>query len=71
LRVWNRYHLNTHHSECEHQRALGWTYKTHEGQKCPTCGYEIGTEWKTEAVPEQILISLAGLPDTDRRPAWV
>ena len=24
LRLWNAYHLNDMHPECEHQRALGW-----------------------------------------------
>ena len=71
LDVWKRYHLNDMHAECKHQRALGWKYETHQGQSCPTCGYEIGTEWKSESVPESVIKFLQGLPETKKTPAWV
>ena len=29
LDMWKRWHLNDMRAECEHQRALGWTYNTH------------------------------------------
>lgn len=71
LNVWKRYHLNDMHAECEHQRALGWTYETHQGQKCPTCGYEIGTEWKSETIPADVIAYLESLPESAKVPAWV
>ena len=77
LHVWDRWHLNDANSACEHQRALGWTYKEHsdpvtfQGEACPTCGYNIGSAWLLEKVPQDVLDFLASLPDTDRTPAWV
>lgn len=71
LDAWKRYHMNDMHAECEHQRVLGWTYDTHAGQKCPTCGYEIGTQWKSETVPSEVLSFLFALPETTITPAWV
>ena len=38
---------------------------------CPVCGYEYGTKWLFEEVPEEILEWLKNLPDTKVRPAWV
>lgn len=71
LDVWKRWHLNDMRAECEHQRELGWKYETHKGQACPVCGYVIGTEWRRETVPADVLDFLLGLPESDRVPAWV
>jgi hypothetical protein len=71
LSAWKTYHLNDTHSECDHQRAMGWTYEKNTGQKCPVCGYEIGTGWQIITVPNEVLVFLASLPDTDKTPAWV
>lgn len=71
LDVWKRWHLNDMRAECEHQRALRWTYKTHAGRNCPECGYGIGTKWLHEDVPESVLDFLRALPVTDKQPAWV
>jgi hypothetical protein len=38
---------------------------------CPVCGYKYGTAWNKEAVPENVLVWLHGLPDTEYNPAWV
>lgn len=54
-KIWRRWHLNGMKAACEHQRELGWTYNTHAGQKCPTCGYEIGTKWLVERIPEDVI----------------
>lgn len=70
LDVWDKWHLNDMHAECEHQEKLGWTYKTHEGQKCPECGYEIGTVWTRREVPEDVLTFLSTLPDAIRPNPW-
>lgn len=71
LDVWNKWHLNDMKSTCEHQEILGWTYDTHKGQKCPDCGYEIGTEWKRREVPRDVIAFLELLPETDITPNWV
>ena len=80
VRLWKRWHLNDMRAECEHQRALGWTYDEHhgnnpeapyEGDACPECGYHIGSAWLTETVPDQAIEFVRALPDTDRQPNWV
>lgn len=57
------------------EKGLGWLYeKEHpEGllcRPCPECGYKYGSEWKTEAVPEDVLEFLAACPEATTRPAW-
>lgn len=69
--IWENYHLNDLQAACEHQRELGWTYKTHAGKTCPTCGYEIGTKWLRKEVPEWVISYLFALPDSQIKPAWV
>jgi hypothetical protein len=77
LAIWKRWHLNDMRAGCEHQRALGWKYddhhdpKTFRGEPCPTCGYEIGSAWLKEDVPEEVISFIESLPDTDKRPSWV
>lgn len=77
LHIWHRWHLNDMRAGCEHQRALGWTYEAHhdpdtfKGEACPTCGYEIGSAWLREELPQDVIDFLEGLPETDRTPAWV
>jgi hypothetical protein len=73
VRVWDRWHLNDMRAECAHQRALGWKYRTHKGQKCPECGYEIGSAWLMEAMPEDVRAEIkrlqslpAGTPEPTR-----
>ena len=38
---------------------------------CPVCGYQYGTAWQIEEVPQEIIDWLFALPDTKNRPAWV
>jgi hypothetical protein len=71
LDIWEKWHLNDMHAECEHQRALGWTYETHKGQECPTCGYKIGTEWKRVELPKDVITFMTSLPNSTVTPAWV
>lgn len=77
LDVWHDWHLNDMRSGCVHQRALGWTYqdhhdpKTFKGEPCPECGYEIGSSWLKEALPEDVIEFLNSLPETTEKPAWV
>jgi len=70
-RVWKAWHLNDMRAECEHQRALGWTYATHPSAECPECGYRLGTSWLREELPESVIEFLKALPPTDTQPAWV
>lgn len=71
LEVWHDWHLNDLQAACEHQRALGWTFETHRGQKCPTCGYEIGTAWHTKPLTPEVHQWFASLPESEVKPAWV
>lgn len=34
LTIWDYWHLNDMRAECEHQRALAWTYDEHRGMIC-------------------------------------
>jgi hypothetical protein len=67
-KVWDRWHLNDMRAECEHQRALGWTFATHSGQKCPTCGYLIGSAWRKEELPAEVASFIRELPTTKENP---
>ena len=40
-------------------------------KRCPTCGYEYGSAWLHEDVPEDVLAWLVALPETDMKPAWI
>ena len=77
LEVWEEWHLNDMQSACEHQKELGWTYedhhdpKTYKGEKCPVCGYEIGSQWLKKKVPDEVIEFIKALPDADKIPAWV
>jgi hypothetical protein len=77
LDIWKRWHLNDLRAGCEHQREMGWTYdehhdpKTFKGEACPVCGYEIGSAWLKEEVPEDVIKTVASWPDADRQPAWI
>jgi hypothetical protein len=77
LDVWEKWHLNDMRSGCEHQRAFGWTYeehhdkKTFKGEACPVCGYEIGSSWLKDELPQSVIEFLESLPETKRDYAWV
>jgi hypothetical protein len=71
IAIWRRWHLNDMRAGCEHQRARGETFETHPLAECPECGYKLGSAWQYEAVPEEVLEWLRGLPEADRQPAWV
>lgn len=73
-RIWRTWHLNGMNSACEHQRALGWKYDDHldqdddpetnpgypyAGERCPECGYRIGSAWLYEPLPADVLAWLA------------
>lgn len=53
-----------------------WVYrKEHPAgllcEPCPTCGYQYGSKWLREEVPEGVLRFLYELPQVERAPAWV
>jgi len=37
---------------------------------CPVCGYEWGSSWCYEPLPQDVIDWLKNLPDTDKTPAW-
>lgn len=40
LKIWDEWHLNDMHSECEHQQELGWTYDEYHGEWLPDLNAE-------------------------------
>lgn len=60
----------------EHANLASWVdyRKDSRGvmcKPCPVCGYEYGTAWLNEDVPEWAIDFLKALPDSDLTPAWV
>ena len=41
------------------------------GDKCPTCGYKIGSKWLFEKLPDDVLKFVKGLKNTSNKYAWV
>jgi hypothetical protein len=76
LSVWEKWHLNDLRPACEHQRKLGWKYNEHHdkntfrGEPCPVCGYEIGSKWLKEELPQHVIDFLNNLEETKVQPAW-
>lgn len=84
---WEKWHLNDMRAGCEHQteileaegprgtKAISDRYEDlildGRFKKCPACGYEYGTNWKTVEVPPDVLDFLRGLPDSTIVPAWI
>ena len=57
-------------------KILGWLHpEDHPDgilcKPCPVCGYEYGSSWKKEEIPQDVIDWLFNLPDTKVRPAWV
>lgn len=57
-------------------KGAGWTYPYEhpEGllcKPCPVCGHKYGSAWLRVDVPESAVEFLRGLPDADKKPAWV
>lgn len=70
LTIWRKYHLNDMRPDCEHQRALGWKVEQ-LGKPCPICGYKYGSRWNYLPIPKEIIGFLKGLPDAEKKPAWI
>jgi len=71
LDIWESWHLNDMHAECEHQQAAGITWSKDQKNVCAVCGYKIGSAWTRRELPADVVAFLESLPDTDRVPAWV
>lgn len=57
-------------------KTAGWVhpYEHPRGllcKPCEICGYQYGTKWLHEDVPEDVLQELINFPTTDITPAWV
>ncbi len=57
-------------------KAAGWVYpKEHPRglltKSCEVCGYNYGSKWNFEELPQDVIEFLSSLPDTDQKPAWV
>lgn len=58
------------------KKAAGWVYPFEHPRgllckPCPVCGYKYGSGWRREEIPAGVVEFLRGLPDSDRKPAWV
>jgi hypothetical protein len=60
--LWDRWHLNDMRAGCEHQqRGARAGFGAPIGAVCAVCGYSNGSEWRTEAVPEDVLAEVRGI----------
>ena len=71
LEVWEKWHLNDMHAECEHQEEEGKSWKTHPSEVCEVCGWRLGYGWSFRTVPQDVIDFLMSLPDSEVKPAWV
>ena len=54
--IWKRWHLNTFHAGCIHQRSFeAEPYEKHEGAHCDICNYTYGHSWIYEEIPKEII----------------
>ncbi len=53
--IWQRWHLNSLHAGCDHQRRWGWTAAKNLSEECPACGYKYGSKWLFEPLPLDII----------------
>ena len=60
LRPYFKYHLNSMHAGCPHQRALGWKAEGNIGRECPECGYRYGSAWLHEELPDNVVAWVKG-----------
>lgn len=67
-----------HYNRPSEVKTAGWVRPgEHPGgllrKPCPVCGYEYGSAWKREAVPEEVLAFLTSLPEVTGAavPIWV
>jgi len=63
------------HPNMEYKTRAWLSYNEHPigfiRKPCPVCGYEYGTKWLKEDVPQDVIDWLFSLPDTKVQPAWV
>lgn len=57
-------------------KALGWLKQSEHPdgilcKPCPVCGYQYGTKWLREEVPQHIIDWLFNLPSAKVKPAWI
>ena len=54
--VWKRWHLNSMHPGCKHQRNFkDEPYEKHALEVCPICGHKYGIDWQREELPQEVL----------------
>jgi hypothetical protein len=63
MRLWEKFHLNDMHAECEHQERRGETWVSNPGAVCPDCGYKLGSAWTYRAIPKPYLCDIIRLLD--------
>lgn len=76
INIWQKYHLNDLNANCEHQDYMEWNYhtqsnrETYKGERCPICGYSIGSKWLHRDIPESALEFLRFLPSYKLGTPW-
>ena len=65
-----------HYNKASEKKNAGWVYPSEHPRglltkACPVCGYEYGSSWHKVEVPSSVIDFLHGLPDADKKPAWV
>jgi len=67
LDIWDEWHLNDVRPYCQHQKPIAkhayklgyWEYeellKIPQLKCCPVCGYEYGTAWHYEPLPQEVI----------------
>lgn len=60
LTIWDAWHLNDFHADCEHMAAELATipasdYDSRNGVTCPETGYRYGSAWLVEELPADVL----------------
>ena len=69
MSLWEKWHLNDMHAECEHQRLKGGLFVKglKVGDKCKTCGYGYGTAWNYQEIVKKDLLEICKLLELDPR----
>lgn len=77
LSSWNPKAPDGYKEKCKFEQRLGHLLyeKDHPdgllGKPCPVCGYQYGSQWLQEEVPQDVLDFLNGLPESKTTPLWV
>lgn len=61
MKLWQKWHLNDMHAECEHQEAKKMTWETHPSNECEVCGWKLGHGWSYRAIEPKDLETIKAI----------